>query len=71
MPPAPKSAAPPSTRARPRSRIAGAARRLAVLVGRSLLPLVALSLILGTFLWGPWITLGLTFAWWTAVTRWA
>lgn len=35
--------------------------------GRSLLPIVALVLILGTFWWGPWVTLGLTFVWWRVV----
>jgi hypothetical protein len=46
-------------------------RRLALLAGRSLYPLVALVLVLGTLLWGPWVTLVLTAAWWIAVTRWA
>ena len=45
--------------------------RLALCAGRSLLPLVALLIVLGTFVWGPWVTLGLTAAWWMAVTRWA
>ena len=39
------------------------------LVRRSLFPLVTLVLILGTTLWGPWVTLGLTVAWWRTVTR--
>lgn len=38
-------------------------------LGRSLLPIVALVLILGTFVWGPWVTLGLTVAWWVTITR--
>lgn len=41
------------------------------LVRRSLLPLATLTLILGTTLWGPWVTLGLTVAWWRLVTRYA
>lgn len=39
------------------------------LAGRSLFPLVALGLVLGTVLWGPWVTLVLAFAWWNVVTR--
>jgi len=46
-------------------------KHLLLAAGRSLLPLVALLIVLGTFLSGPWVTLGLTVAWWTAVTRWA
>ena len=49
----------------------GVGARLALYAGRSLLPLVALLIVLGTFVWGPWVTLGLTAAWWMAVTRWA
>jgi hypothetical protein len=26
-------------------------------------------ILLGTFWWGPWVTLALTAAWWTTVTR--
>ena len=36
--------------------------------GRSLLPIMALVLIAGTFLWGPWVTLALTFVWWRIVS---
>ncbi len=36
---------------------------------RSLFPLVALVLILGTFAWGPWVTLGATYLWWRIVGR--
>lgn len=39
------------------------------IAGRSLFPIVALLLILGTVLWGPWVTLVLTFLWWRLVTR--
>ncbi len=43
--------------------------RLGWIVGRSLLPLVALGLLLGTLLWGPWVSLVLTYLWWRLVTR--
>lgn len=39
------------------------------LVGRSLFPIVALLLIWGTVIWGPWWTLVLTVVWWRIVTR--
>lgn len=39
------------------------------LLGRSLFPLVALVLIAGTVLWGPWVTLVLALLWWNVVTR--
>ncbi|HLU40113.1 MAG TPA: hypothetical protein VK081_12075 [Planctomycetota bacterium] len=38
-------------------------------VGRSLFPLLALTLILGTLLWGPWVTLALAVASWAVVGR--
>jgi len=38
-------------------------------LGRSLFPVVALALILGTLLWGPWVTLVLALLWWHLVTR--
>jgi len=38
-------------------------------LGRSLFPFVALVLILGTVLWGPWVTLILALVWWHIVTR--
>ena len=38
-------------------------------LGRSLFPFVSLALIAGTMLWGPWVTLILTVAWWKVVTR--
>jgi hypothetical protein len=37
--------------------------------GRSLFPFVALTLIAGTMLWGPWGTLVLALVWWNVVTR--
>ena len=41
------------------------------LLGRSLFPLVALVLLVGTLWWGPWGTLALAFLWWRLVTRFA
>ena len=38
-------------------------------LGRSLFPFAALTLILGTLLWGPWATLVLAAVWWNVVTR--
>jgi hypothetical protein len=43
--------------------------RVGLYLGRSLFPLVAVVILLGTFWWGPWVTLALTAAWWTTVTR--
>jgi hypothetical protein len=42
---------------------------LAAVVGRSLFPLTALVLLAGTFVWGPWVTLGATYVWWRLVGR--
>ena len=39
------------------------------LVGRSLIPLAALGLIVGTLWWGPFVTLVLAVAWWRLVTQ--
>jgi hypothetical protein len=36
---------------------------------RSLFPITALTVILGTMWWGPWISLGITLAWWRIVAR--
>lgn len=38
-------------------------------VGRSLLPISAIVIILGTILWGPWVSLVLTVVWWKVVTK--
>ena len=43
----------------------------AMLVGRSLFPIVALGLILGTLWWGPWVSLALSLTWWRIVTHYA
>ena len=48
-----------------------AVREAGWILGRSLFPFVALALILGTALWGPWVTLGLTLVWWRVVVRFA
>jgi hypothetical protein len=45
--------------------------RVRAIPARSLFPLVALALIAGTALWGPWVTLALVALWWTLVTRYA
>ena len=52
-----------STRAR--TVLTGAGR----LLGRSLFPIAALTLIASTALFGPWVTLVLAVVWWTVVTR--
>ena len=44
------------------------AHELGLVFGRSLFPFVALGLLLGTFLWGPWVTLLLAVVWWKLVT---
>lgn len=44
-------------------------RRWLAIPARSLFPLVALALIAGTALWGPWVTLALVAIWWAVVKR--
>ena len=39
------------------------------LIGRSMLPLVALLLIAGVAIYGPWVGLALTWLWWRLVCR--
>jgi hypothetical protein len=62
---------PPHAGARPhralpwRAGLAGCRRVLL----HSLFPIVALALIAGSVLWGPWGTLVLALAWWNIVTR--
>lgn len=36
---------------------------------RSLFPITALAIILGTMWWGPWISLCFTLVWWRIVAR--
>lgn len=43
--------------------------RVGLLFARSLYPWVALALICGTLVWGPWVTLIVTAVWWNVVTR--
>ena len=53
-------------------RKAGASRALrsaAMVLGRSLFPLIALTVICGTVLWGPWVSLALAFVSWRIVAR--
>lgn len=47
----------------------GILSRLGWVLGRSLFPFVSLALILGTVIWGPWVTLVLALVWWHVVTR--
>jgi hypothetical protein len=44
---------------------------LGLLVGRSLFPLLTVSVIAGTVLWGPWVTLVLAVIVFGAVSVWA
>jgi hypothetical protein len=44
---------------------------LAMLVGRSLFPLLTVLVIAGTALWGPWVTLVLALLVFGAVSVWA
>jgi hypothetical protein len=43
-------------------------RRLALIAGRSLFPLLALVVLAGTFVWGPWVSLALAVAIFAAVS---
>ncbi len=43
------------------------AGRLLMIPGRSLIPLVALVIIFGTILWGPWVSLILAAAFWYTI----
>ena len=57
------------TRLVPESSAARLLRELGAVLGRSLFPLVAILLIGGTFLWGPWGTALLAVVWWRIVAR--
>lgn len=59
------------TSRRKRGAVRDAVRETGWILGRSLFPFAALALILGTVLWGPWVTLGLTLVWWRVVVRFA
>jgi hypothetical protein len=41
----------------------------AELIGRSFFPILALVVILGTIVWGPWVSLFVALVVWAAVTR--
>lgn len=43
--------------------------RFGLLAGRSLIPLAALAIILGTVLWGPWVSLLLAAGFWYVAGR--
>jgi hypothetical protein len=43
--------------------------RLGLVLGRSLFPFTALTIIVGTLIWGPWISFVLAYAWWRLVAR--
>ena len=43
------------------------AHQLAQVIGRSLIPLLALFIIFGTMLWGPWITLVVAAVLWYSI----
>jgi len=43
--------------------------RIVLILGRSLIPITALIIILGTIWWGPWISLLLAAAWWFMAGR--
>ncbi len=43
--------------------------RFGLIVGRSLIPLTALLIILGTIWWGPWVSLSAAVVWWFMAGR--
>jgi hypothetical protein len=43
--------------------------RLGLILGRSLIPLTALLIILGTVWWGPWVSLSVAVVWWYTAGR--
>jgi hypothetical protein len=45
------------------------AHRLGPAVMRSFFPLVTLVIVLGTVLWGPWVSLLLAIAFWVVIDR--
>lgn len=51
------------------TRAPGVARRIGMVLGRSFFPFAALAIIVGTVVWGPWVSLGLTLAFWFVVDR--
>lgn len=72
--PSKRTPPPPGSPSGPRAKAAtaessGFLHGLGQVLGRSLFPIVALVLIAGTMLWGPWVTLVLALVWWNVVTR--
>lgn len=59
----------PSAPGRSRPPLHGLAVALGQTLGRSLFPLVALTLLGATLLWGPWASLAVAVLWWKVVTR--
>lgn len=45
------------------------AHRAGMILGRSFFPVVALAIICGTIVWGPWASLALTLVFWFLVDR--
>jgi hypothetical protein len=45
--------------------------RAGLLLGRSLFAILTLAILLGTMIWGPWVSLALTLLLWFALMRWA
>lgn len=45
--------------------------RLGLYLGRSLVPVLALGVIAGTAVWGPWVSLVLAYGAWRAAGRFA
>lgn len=44
--------------------------KIGLLLGRSLFPLTAILIIMGTIVWGPWISLILAIVWFSIVLVW-
>lgn len=42
--------------------------RLGLILGRSLFPLIAVGILLGTMWWGPWVSLLFALLWWRVVS---
>ena len=51
------------------TRAPGSLHKVGMILARSFFPLVALAIILGTVVWGPWASLGLTLVFWFTVDR--
>ena len=51
------------------TRAPGIPHKVGMALGRSFFPLVALAFIVGTVLWGPWVSLGSTLVFWFIIDR--